>query len=296
MELDDPEKRRAFRKRLSEFGLEEVQYRLGAGKYSKANAAVVRQWIADVKSGATITDDLTELVTQFEALKERFVEGGSMTGLFLRTEDQAAFEGLFLQAKSLTDEALGDPNDYSLKLVAAYNEGVGGFAGGPSFSLVTQVAEIVRGVIVQVRRRPPSTIATAGATPTKDPYVDPSRLKDISEVHVTNWDFRRLARMCIELNTAYENGNYISVAMLVRGIIDHVPPVFGKTSFAEVANNHGGRSFKGSMRQLDESMRRIADAYLHEQIRPKESLPSAVQVDVRRDLDVLLAEVVRLAK
>ena len=82
--------------------------------------------------------------------------------------------------------------------------------------------------------------------------------------------------------------------MLVRGVIDHVPPVFGKPNFEQVASSHGGQSFKGSMQHLEKSMRKIGDAYLHGQIRNKESLPSAVQVDVRRDLDVLLAEVIRL--
>jgi len=101
--------------------------------------------------------------------------------------------------------------------------------------------------------------------------------------------------MCLELNIAYESRSYISVAMLVRGIIDHVPPVFKKANFREVANCHGGQSFKDSMKHLDKSMRKIGDAYLHEQIRQKESVPSAVQVDVRRELDLLLAEVIRLS-
>ena len=56
--------------------------------------------------------------------------------------------------------------------------------------------------------------------------------------------------MCEEVNVAYEGGNLISVAMLVCGILDHVPPVFGKSNFNEVASNYGGASFKGNMAQL----------------------------------------------
>jgi hypothetical protein len=166
--------------------------------------------------------------------------------------------------------------------------------GGPSLACVKETVEIIRGALKQMRRRPPGAPGNRAASQS-DPYVDPSRLAEIRSVSSNSWDFKRLAQMCDELNAAYENKNYISVAMLVRAIIDHVPPVFNKTNFREVANNYGGHSFKGSMKHLNESMRKIGDSYLHQQIRKKESLPSAVQVDVRRDLDVLLAEVVRSA-
>ena len=87
----------------------------------------------------------------------------------------------------------------------------------------------------------------------------------------------------------------MSVAMLVRSIVDHVPPLLGSKSFPEVANNYrGASSFKKSMQNLDRSLRNIADAYLHVQIRSKESVPTPVQVNFCADLDVLLAEIIRL--
>lgn len=85
--------------------------------------------------------------------------------------------------------------------------------------------------------------------------------------------------------------------MLVRAITDHVPPIFACKIFAEVANNFAGaRSFRGSMQNLNVSLRNIADAHLHVQIRKSEILPTEGQVDFRADLDVLLAEVVRLLR
>jgi hypothetical protein len=102
--------------------------------------------------------------------------------------------------------------------------------------------------------------------------------------------------MCDELNVAHDNDCFMSIAMLVRGIVDHVPPIFGCVSFNEVANNYSGAtSFKKSMQNLNHSLRNIADAYLHVQIRAKESTPTAVQVNFSADLDVLLAEVLRIA-
>jgi hypothetical protein len=89
---------------------------------------------------------------------------------------------------------------------------------------------------------------------------------------------------------------YLSTAMLIRAIIDHVPPIFEKNSFTEVVNNYGGKSFKDSMKNLENSSRKIADAYLHTQIRNKEVLPNSNQVDFSNDLDVLLAEIFRILK
>lgn len=84
--------------------------------------------------------------------------------------------------------------------------------------------------------------------------------------------------------------------MLTRSILDHIPPIFSAKSFAEVANNYsgGGRSFKDMAHHLENSSRKVADAYLHSQIRQSESLPTRTQVDVRQQMDFVLAEVVRV--
>ena len=83
--------------------------------------------------------------------------------------------------------------------------------------------------------------------------------------------------------------------MLVRAVADHVPPIFSAKSFSEVANNYPApRSFSEQMRQLDTSLRKIADTHLHQPVRKAEVLPFAPQVDFRGALDVLLSEVVRL--
>jgi hypothetical protein len=85
------------------------------------------------------------------------------------------------------------------------------------------------------------------------------------------------------------------VAALTRALLDHVPPIFGKRTFAEVANNYGGpKSFQNAMKHLDNSARNIGDTHLHVQIRARESLPTLTQVNFSNDLDVLLGEVVRL--
>lgn len=56
------------------------------------------------------------------------------------------------------------------------------------------------------------------------------------------------------------------------------------------------RSFKESMEHLNKSMRKISDRIVHSQITKSETLPNETQVDCRRDLDVLLEEIVRELK
>ena len=129
-------------------------------------------------------------------------------------------------------------------------------------------------------------------------FVDSTRLTELRATHSTNFDLSKLIKYCEELNLNYDAGCFLAVSMLVRAILDHVPPVFGYKSFSEVANNYSGgsKSFKESMDHLEKSLRKIADSCLHGQIRTREVLPNRTQVNFSSDLDVLLAEIVRVLK
>ncbi len=82
--------------------------------------------------------------------------------------------------------------------------------------------------------------------------------------------------------------------MLLRSILDHIPPIFSKSSFKEVASGYGGKSFKDAMQHLENGARKIADSYLHSQIRKKEILPTFLQVNFSPYLDFLLTEVITI--
>ncbi len=83
--------------------------------------------------------------------------------------------------------------------------------------------------------------------------------------------------------------------MVTRSLIDHVPPVFGYTSFKEFANSYNGtKSFKETIQHLDAAARKIADSVLHTHIRSAEIVPTAQQVHFGPQLDILLAEIVRV--
>jgi hypothetical protein len=104
-----------------------------------------------------------------------------------------------------------------------------------------------------------------------------------------------LIRLCQELNSNWINNNFFTVGLLLRTIINHVPPLFGFQTFDQVVANYGGgTSFKKNMDTLNQSLRSIADHYTHLTIRKKEPLPNEIQVDFKQNLDFLLSEIVSL--
>lgn len=142
-----------------------------------------------------------------------------------------------------------------------------------------------------------NSVVSAIAVPIPLNLIDMGRLEELRQVKYTSFDLGRLVRLCEEMNTCYTHGAYHGVMVLTRAILDHVPPLFGTKNFAEVANNYAGsKSFREAMDHLNNGARKIADAHLHLQIRPSESLPNATQVNFSQYLDVLLAEIIRIAK
>jgi len=127
-------------------------------------------------------------------------------------------------------------------------------------------------------------------------FVNEDRINELRNISSSTFDLKRLVCLCEEINSNFNNGNFLSVAMLGRTIINHIPPIFGYLTFNEVANNSSIKSFKKSMLNLNNSMKNIADSFLHQTIREKESLPNETQVNFSQDLDVLLGEIVRLLK
>jgi hypothetical protein len=127
-------------------------------------------------------------------------------------------------------------------------------------------------------------------------FINIVRIEELKNLEVQNYDFKKLVRMLEEINDNYSFENYLSVSMLGRSIIDHIPPLFNFKTFNEVANNYGNASFKKNMSHLNVSMRSIADNYLHMPIRKNETLPNENQIDFSRELDFLLAEIIRINK
>jgi hypothetical protein len=129
-------------------------------------------------------------------------------------------------------------------------------------------------------------------------YVDLTRLAMLRGSQNPNFDCTKLIRLCEELNECAVRGNAYASMMLIRAILDHVPPIFGLSSFAQVASNYSGNgsSFKKSMERLEKHARTISDRYLHSQIRSQEIAPTMNEVDFSSELEGLLSEVCRVLK
>lgn len=128
--------------------------------------------------------------------------------------------------------------------------------------------------------------------------VAESRLAELRSLASGQFDFSKLVRLCEEINVAYSQQCYYATAMLIRGVLDHIPPVFGYRTFREVANCYAGagRSFKDTMLHLENTSRKVGDAHLHLAIRKSETLPTRQQVNCSQQLDILLAEIVRTTR
>jgi hypothetical protein len=163
------------------------------------------------------------------------------------------------------------------------------FVGGPPENREAALAWIRR-----KENKPPK----APANPSYMSLVSESRLDELRAIKSLDFDFKKLIRLCEEMNTAFQEECYFATAMLTRGLLDHVPPVFGLKTFGEVANNYagGGRSFKETMQHLENASRKVADTHLHTPTRKSETLPTAQQVNCAQQLDMLLSEIVRITK
>jgi len=244
-------------------------------------------------AGVGVTEELLAICAEMRRLLPLFEEGDSISGLLLPTEHEAAFTALAIEAKSIIGDELGPLTDFSLALGPAISGSVAGY--GPSYATVQKAAEVVQAANRAIQRK--RVKAAGAASPSGKSSVDPTRIIALQALAGGPWDFARLVELCREINVAAANRCHLSTAMLLRTILNHVPPVLGMATFAEVATNYGGpksKSFRATMQRLEGSLRNIADMHLHSPIRSHEDVPSAVQVDFAAELDVLLGEVIRV--
>lgn len=151
---------------------------------------------------------------------------------------------------------------------------------------------------IGMKNEQPQNAATPRVAPAEISLIADSRLAELRKLSSPQFDFKKLIRLCEEINTVYREGCHFATAMLMRGLLDHVPPLFGKTTFSEVANNYsgGGKSFKEHMHHLESAARKVADGHLHMPIRKSETLPVEQEVNFASELNALLSEIIRISQ
>lgn len=237
--------------------------------------------------------ELEKIIGTLREMEGRFEQPTTAAASHLSSADRASFKRLMLEAKGILDAALG-LNDFGAPLLLMTNLPGYGVFNPPSLEQLHEGIGLIEGGLNQVRRKISQVRKPHGAL-SKAAYVDPTRILQLRSIKSNQWDLKRLVRLLEELNSTHEHELHMATAMLVRTVVDHVPPIFNAKNFSEVANNYPApRSFSDQMRQLDTSLRKIADMHLHQPVRKAEALPLGPQVDFRGALDVLLSEVVRL--
>lgn len=123
-------------------------------------------------------------------------------------------------------------------------------------------------------------------------FLEPTVLESLRRINSSKFDFTKLVRFCEELNDAYSRANYLSCALIIRAVMNHIPPVFGARTFAEVTA-HSGKSLKAMFERLEDGARPVADLHTHAHIRNREHLPTKHQVEpYKPGFELLIQEVI----
>jgi hypothetical protein len=239
-------------------------------------------------------NELLNYANEVNLFAHKFIQSDSE--LFLKTEDQAEFEGKIHEIDDLFDDIWGSGNNYSISLANIVNNGYGGYIWGPSWACVKKIVHLVQAAHRKLSREANNPSLNVQTEMSKT-YINLDRIKELEAIKNNNFDLRRLIELCRELNIAASSDSFLAMVMIMRTIINHVPPIFSYRNFSEVANNYNwGKSFKTLILRLEESLRDIADSHLHKQIDSSEVLPNYTQVSFAPEFDVLLGEIVKILK
>jgi hypothetical protein len=147
-------------------------------------------------------------------------------------------------------------------------------------------------IIDLVRQRAGNWSSVEFTSPSEQ-FLDPVIIERINSTSGQSFNLSKLISFSTELNQNYSSGNYLSCALLIRAIINHIPPLFGCRTFSQVVAT-SGRSVKGILAQLEEGARDIGDLHSHEIIDRHSSPPTRNQVEPYKPcFEVLYQEIER---
>ncbi len=123
-------------------------------------------------------------------------------------------------------------------------------------------------------------------------FVEHEIVEQLRNIDQKVFDLKKLIRFLEELNASYTSGFYLSSILILRAIMNHIPPIFGATTFSQVVAS-SARSVKAILSRLEEEARPIADLHTHMMIRKIEQLPTRNQIEpYKSSMEILLFEVI----
>jgi heat shock protein HspQ len=203
------------------------------------------------------SDEQTAFLYGFKDIAKRFVGAAMRVG---DTEVRAALSKLDLDASCITDA-------YDLKadlmpLIDTIREK----ANDPDWAMVS--------------------------SHTSD-FIDPGLVSKIRSIESSRFNLSKLVRFAEELNENYRRANYLSCALLIRAIVNHVPPLFGCSAFSQVVAG-SGRSVKAILNVLEEGARDIGDLHSHETVDRYSAPPTKNQIEpYKPSVEILFREIER---
>ncbi|OKP91350.1 hypothetical protein [Paenibacillus sp. P32E] len=129
-----------------------------------------------------------------------------------------------------------------------------------------------------------------------DDYISKELIEDLGKLNNKEFGMKKLVQLCNEINWNYRLENYISVALLIRVLINYVPPIFGQATFVQVVSN-SKRSVQELLSPLENNLRKVADLHTHNMIGRKDQLPTKNQLEpFRANTEILLQEILSRLK
>jgi hypothetical protein len=241
---------------------------------------------AEGNRSSNVAIELDKIADDISALTNSFLSEPNRID-YLPPELKAKYTAWTVRAKTIIDSEFGSGNEFTRQInLHASNR-----------TVVSTAYELVVGAAKELRRRAsePAGNRAAPVEAEGSLYISLELIDALSEIQSQQWDLKKLVQLCRELNGAFARKHYMTTAMLVRAILDHVPPIFNAKNFEELANSYSGNgaSFKKHMLNLQNSSRNVADGHLHKQIRASEVLPTELEVSFQPALGELLGEIVR---
>ncbi|MFD8007438.1 hypothetical protein [Streptomyces mirabilis] len=139
----------------------------------------------------------------------------------------------------------------------------------------------------------PEVPPVSASQPPTAVYVDESLIKELEDKQgTTQWDVTKLVQLARELNSNFAAQNPYSCLVLLRAILDHVPPVLGMPDFKQAASNYKWGQTDGGYARMLRDARALGDDALHRQIGRKPDLLSMDDVPSRRWLIKILRHVI----
>lgn len=137
----------------------------------------------------------------------------------------------------------------------------------------------------------PSTVS-GGKDSSEETYVNRDILEGFKEKR-SGFDYEKLTTLIEELNFNYESKKTYSSCMILRAILDHIPPLLAKREFAEVVNNYSWGGEKSSRQKAVKELlrfRNVPDDVLHGQITNRNDVIDISYLPDKFSVNTLLQE------